>query len=362
MSITISKETCSDPNNDTLLQAKHHFLTFVSTIHTHNSVLLQPHQQQQQQQHYHVSLPRLCPLSNSGMKRPLEPLLVDNLIYASATIIDSMWFGHILRKSPSVSETGAATTASTALFIREILSRSKASYSMLQLALFYILRIKGPITMYIKHQQQQPPANQQSNINNVVYCRKRMFIAALMAAAKFLNDKNFKNKTWATLANLDVKEINRAEIIFLKLMDYQLYVSQHMYDTWVRLLYDYLDGRGRHLQPPLQQRPSAVTAAKPVTLLSGATSNKLDALDNTMSHYLRRLHIEKDMESWYYATLEQHPKSRTALFPSYYACLFYGIHPSVGSEENVKLGTKRAFPSNLTTASKDEPMRKSSKH
>lgn len=147
-------------------------------------------------------------------------IMIDKLIDCAADIIDSIW-----------SNNRSTKIMSTARFIREILKRSRATYSMLQLALFYIFRIKK----LIFERLQQPLAN-----NELVCCGRRMFLAALMVASKYLNDKNYRNKTWAKIASLDVAEINATEVVFLRLIDYQLYVSKPLYDKWVSLLHDHI--------------------------------------------------------------------------------------------------------------------------
>ncbi|KAG2205065.1 hypothetical protein INT46_000038 [Mucor plumbeus] len=147
-------------------------------------------------------------------------IMIDKLIDCSADIIDSIW-----------SNNRSTKVMSTARFIREILKRSRATYSMLQLALFYIFRIKK----LIFERLQQPLSN-----NEMVCCGRRMFLAALMVSSKYLNDKNYRNKTWAKIASLHVAEINATEIVFLKLIDYQLYVSKPLYDKWVSLLHDHI--------------------------------------------------------------------------------------------------------------------------
>lgn len=147
-------------------------------------------------------------------------IMIDKLIDCSADIIDSIW-----------SNNRSTKIMSTARFIREILKRSRATYSMLQLALFYIFRIKK----LIFERLQQPLSN-----NQLVCCGRRMFLAALMVASKYLNDKNYRNKTWAKIASLHVAEINATEMVFLKLIDYQLYVSKPLYDKWVSLLHDHI--------------------------------------------------------------------------------------------------------------------------
>jgi hypothetical protein len=144
--------------------------------------------------------------------------MVDKLIDTSADIIDSIW-----------STRNLSNVMSTGSFIKEILKRSRTTFSALQLALFYLFRIKTSIKNY----------NQQE-YKRFVLCGRRMFLAALMVASKYLNDRNYRNKTWAKIACLPVQEINKTEYIFLDLIQYELYVSKPLYDKWVYLLHHHI--------------------------------------------------------------------------------------------------------------------------
>ncbi|KAI9238300.1 MAG: hypothetical protein BYD32DRAFT_358278, partial [Podila humilis] len=60
----------------------------------------------------------------------------------------------------------------------------------------------------------------------------RTFLAALMVASKYLQDRNYSNKAWAKISGLSIKEINANELIFLKLIDYSLFVSNETFMRW----------------------------------------------------------------------------------------------------------------------------------
>lgn len=185
---------------------------------------------------YHLQAKKNCiylpPLHTTNNKKEQQftdtscqerSIMIDKLIETSAEIIDSIW---------SKKKVTNAKVMPTAQFIREILKRSRATYSMLQLALFYIFRIKKLI--FESFQQPNQPYHE------LICCGRRMFLAALMASSKYLNDKNYKNKTWSRVASLSILEINATEMIFLRLIDYQLYVSKPLYDKWVSLLHDHI--------------------------------------------------------------------------------------------------------------------------
>ncbi|KAF8931377.1 hypothetical protein BGZ58_007664 [Dissophora ornata] len=75
-----------------------------------------------------------------------------------------------------------------------------------------------------------------SQSNRIIYCGRRTFLASLMVASKYLQDRNYSNKAWAKISGLSIKEINANELIFLKLIDYSLFVSHDTFMRWTALL------------------------------------------------------------------------------------------------------------------------------
>lgn len=69
-----------------------------------------------------------------------------------------------------------------------------------------------------------------------VGCGRRMFLAALILASKFQQDRTYSNKAWSKISGLPVAEINLNEITFLTLIDYRLFVSQAVFQKWVTIL------------------------------------------------------------------------------------------------------------------------------
>ncbi|KAG0210494.1 hypothetical protein BGX31_001895 [Mortierella sp. GBA43] len=69
-----------------------------------------------------------------------------------------------------------------------------------------------------------------------VGCGRRMFLAALILASKFQQDRTYSNKAWSKISGLPVSEINLNEITFLKLIDYRLFVSQAVFQKWITIL------------------------------------------------------------------------------------------------------------------------------
>ncbi|KAF9191817.1 hypothetical protein BGZ51_006701 [Haplosporangium sp. Z 767] len=79
-------------------------------------------------------------------------------------------------------------------------------------------------------------ASSSTQSNRIIYCGRRTFLAALMVASKYLQDRNYSNKAWAKISGLSIKEINANELIFLKLIDYSLFVSHDTFMRWTAIL------------------------------------------------------------------------------------------------------------------------------
>ncbi|PVU90983.1 hypothetical protein BB559_004354 [Furculomyces boomerangus] len=70
---------------------------------------------------------------------------------------------------------------------------------------------------------------------DMTICGRRMFVAALISASKYLLDKSYSNKAWNKITGLSVSQINLIEISFLQLIRYHLYVSQYEFNQWRQL-------------------------------------------------------------------------------------------------------------------------------
>ncbi|KAK9712648.1 PHO85 cyclin-5 [Basidiobolus ranarum] len=207
-------------------------------------------------------------------------------------IIESIWSNH------------SASTKTKILplrvFIRETLQRSRTSFSTLQTALFYLFRVKdlipraGSISSTVKDMGlsstppmspiisvfdiggdgigmpttafpfPSPPLTPAQVINHgtasqdtssstngktqssygsldPVYCARRMFLASLIVASKFLQDRNYSNKAWAKITGLSSSEINHNEIAFLRLIDYRLFIPPPAFARWSSMLINYIN-------------------------------------------------------------------------------------------------------------------------
>jgi len=63
-----------------------------------------------------------------------------------------------------------------------------------------------------------------------------MFLAALMTAHKYTQDKKYHIRTWSEVSGLSVQEICVNERLFLELLDYKLFVNDEDFKRWCVLL------------------------------------------------------------------------------------------------------------------------------
>ncbi|KAI9011903.1 hypothetical protein CLU79DRAFT_771780 [Phycomyces nitens] len=192
---------------------------------------------------------------------------VEALIDVNAVVIETIW--------PSATPSTPSSVVPLRTFIQEVLKRSRTTYSTLQTALFYLLRAQSAIALHIQPKQSRHESGAEpcdyGRCEQDVYinCGRRMFLASLILASKFVQDKTYRNSAWAKMANLQVAEINKAERIFSELIDYRLYIAQPIFDQWYHLL---------HMQ--VQQRATQSSAIPLSYLFLGSWSLPVPKADS----------------------------------------------------------------------------------
>lgn len=147
------------------------------------------------------------------------------LVDVTVQVIASIWPSSI--SSPSSGNNNAKPIADLNTFLHHILKHSRTTHSTLQLAIFYLFRIRSRV-------------QEKRNEDVYISCGRRMFLAALISAHKYLQDKTYKNSAWSKVSGLNVNEINHAEKVMLQLLDYRLYVKKDTYDQWILMLQTHL--------------------------------------------------------------------------------------------------------------------------
>lgn len=174
---------------------------------------------------------RIKKLKNNHSSNFLYIKLLTNFVLYTyidmvAHTINTIWPQPIPKNTTTTTTT--TTTASLMTFLQHILKHSRTTHSTLQLALFYLFRIRPRMSTVLE----QLPIKDRP----YVLCGRRMFLASLISAHKYLQDKTYKNKAWTQISGLPVEQINHAERIFLCLLDYQLYIKKDTYDHWLQLV------------------------------------------------------------------------------------------------------------------------------
>lgn len=117
-------------------------------------------------------------------------------------------------------------------FIQETLRRSRTSYSTLQVALYYLIIIKPhvPNRDFTQEQPHDGPAALS------LQCGRRMFLAALILASKYLQDRNYSARAWSKISGLSTQEVNTNEMAFLGAVNWKLHISESIFQRWTDIV------------------------------------------------------------------------------------------------------------------------------
>lgn len=113
-------------------------------------------------------------------------------------------------------------------FIQETLRRSRTSYSTLQVALYYLILIKDQLPAHDFTMEQTDDCH----ASRALQCGRRMFLAALILASKYLQDRNYSARAWSKISGLNTQEINQNEVAFLLAVDWNLHITEQVYNRW----------------------------------------------------------------------------------------------------------------------------------
>ena len=164
-------------------------------------------------------------------------------------------------------------------FIQEVLKRSKTSYSTLQVALYYLILIKPFIPGHDFTMEQL----EDSHASRAMQCGRRMFLAALILASKYLQDRNYSARAWSKISGLKVSEINSNEMAFVTAVSWKLHVPEPIFQRWTDVVLMYSSPQspssGRRESDLLNPWKSVVPLLTP-ELDNVGLPNSLKAFDN----------------------------------------------------------------------------------
>ncbi|RHZ50444.1 uncharacterized protein CDV56_101201 [Aspergillus thermomutatus] len=165
---------------------------------------------------------------------------VDNLVDTASQIVEIIWpLSAVASRSDSA--TGCKGVLPLRTFIQETLRRSRTSYSTLQVALYYLIKIKEHVPRCDSEQEQQP---RNKPVCRAMQCGRRMFLAALILASKYLQDRNYSARAWSKISGLNTAEINQNELMFLEAVGWRLHVPEATFQRWTDIVLKFTPGAG----------------------------------------------------------------------------------------------------------------------
>ncbi|KAK7513911.1 uncharacterized protein IWZ02DRAFT_6021 [Phyllosticta citriasiana] len=149
---------------------------------------------------------------------------VDSLVDSATQMVEIIWPLSVPTFRNQASGRGVLPLRT---FIQETLRRSRTSYSTLQVALYYLILIKAHVPK-IDFTMEQP----EDQSLRALQCGRRMFLAALILASKYLQDRNYSARAWSKISGLKVHEINTNEMAFLKAVNWKLHITDPIFERW----------------------------------------------------------------------------------------------------------------------------------
>lgn len=152
-------------------------------------------------------------------------VVLNQNIDSSTQIVEAIW------PTSSVvcrEETNNSSVLPLRTFIQETLRRSRTSYSTLQVALYYLVLIKDQLPERDFTMEQTDDCHS----SRALQCGRRMFLAALILASKYLQDRNYSARAWSKISGLNTQEINQNEMAFLLAVNWNLHITEQVYRRW----------------------------------------------------------------------------------------------------------------------------------
>lgn len=157
---------------------------------------------------------------------------VDSLVDSAALLVEAIW---PLSSVVCRNEMSQKAVLPLRTFIQETLKRSRTSYSTLQVTMYYLVLIKSHVPRhdFTMEQPDEQPAGR------ALQCGRRVFLAALILASKYLQDRNYSARAWSKISGLHTQEINQNETAFLHAVNWNLHITGAVWKRWTRILLDY---------------------------------------------------------------------------------------------------------------------------
>ncbi|ORY05537.1 hypothetical protein K493DRAFT_310945 [Basidiobolus meristosporus CBS 931.73] len=209
-----------------------------------------------------------CPSLPHSLPFPPKGTLVNALVDQTVCLIQYIWPNSLTN----------CQILPLKVFVQEILRRSRTSFSCCLTALLYLFRVKSTISKRIGRSPGPRVSNEcpyspiLDKETDPTLCGRRMFVAALILATKYLQDRSFANSMWSHLSGLKMQEINRNELVFLSLINYQLYIPYPLFSWWSSLFIHSTHQNSPHPTDGCNQLTGSPRAAKKYSPYDVATN------------------------------------------------------------------------------------------
>lgn len=171
---------------------------------------------------------------------------VDSLVDSAALLVEAIWpLSSVICRN----EISNKAVLPLRTFIQETLKRSRTSYSTLQVTMYYLVLIKAHVPRHDFTMEQ--PRNDPGS--RALQCGRRVFLAALILASKYLQDRNYSARAWSKISGLHTQEINQNETAFLHAVSWNLHITNSVWKRWTKILLD-------HRPPSTPPSPGGVGA------------------------------------------------------------------------------------------------------
>ncbi len=148
---------------------------------------------------------------------------------SSTQIVEAIWpLASVFHRQ----EMGHKAVLPLRTFIQETLRRSRTSYSTLQVALYYLILIKPHVPGHDFTMEQPDDVH----AIRALQCGRRMFLAALILASKYLQDRNYSARAWSKISGLATLEINQNEMAFLSAVNWKLHITDAVFKRWTEII------------------------------------------------------------------------------------------------------------------------------
>ncbi|WP_429289662.1 cyclin family protein [Paraburkholderia sp. CI3] len=156
--------------------------------------------------------------------------VVTHLVKTVVARIQEIWPS----KRPHPAEAAGAIPKQTRSTLNEMVvklaGRSRTSKSVLILALHYLEKIEP----YAKAARDRAVAREPLPTDPATLDGRRMFLASLMLAHKYLNEPTYTNEAWSRISGLDLGQLGPLEIHTLKMLEYELGMTQQEFSDFER--------------------------------------------------------------------------------------------------------------------------------